>query len=207
MRQPLARAITLLLMMAALGGCSALAALDRAAAPQDVHELRAPSDVPVARRASRVELSVEPPATGGAINTDRILVRSGPTQVAYLPEARWSASAPEMLQAAMVEMLLRSNAFAFVGRRPLGVSGDLVLVTTLLDFEAVVASDGEAASVEMTLVARLVREQDAAIRASRTFDRSVAIPDTSTDAILAGYQAVSDAVLAELGQWVIASAR
>jgi cholesterol transport system auxiliary component len=43
-----------------------------------------------------------------------------------------------MLQSALVETFLRSNAFRYVGRRPLGVSGDVALVTDLVDFGAVV---------------------------------------------------------------------
>ncbi|NBC96637.1 MAG: hypothetical protein GVY27_09815 [Deinococcus-Thermus bacterium] len=194
------RRLSPLLAALALSGCSAVAALDRAAAPQDVHELRAPADIPAAR-ATALHLSVEAPATGGAIDTEGILVRPGPTRVAYLPDARWSASAPEMLRTAMIETFLRSGAFAHVGRRPLGPSGDLALVTTLLDFGAEVAPGAEGGSVEMTLVARLVRERDAEIVASRTFRQAAAIPDTSGAAIVAGYASVSDAVLTELATW------
>ena len=199
------RPLILLLACLALSGCSALAALDQAATPLDVHELRAPAELPDARSTSPIHLSVEMPSTGGAIETDRILVRTSPTQIAYLPDARWSAPAPRMLQTAMVETFLRTDAFAFVERRPLGPAGDLALVTSLLDFGATVA--GEGATVEMTLVARLVRERNAAIAARRTFRRAVPVPDTSSDAILAGYAAASDAVLADLAEWVIAASR
>ena len=199
------RALTLLLACLALSGCSALAALDQAATPLDVHELRGPSQVPDARSTSPLHLSVELPSTGGAIETDRILVRTSPTQIAYLPDARWSAPAPRMLQTAMVETFLRADAFAFVGQRPLGPSGDLALVTTLLDFGAEVA--GEGARVEITLVARLVRERDATILSRRTFRRTVPVPDTSSAAILAGYAAAADAVLGDLAAWAIAAAR
>jgi cholesterol transport system auxiliary component len=201
MRRPL----TLLFACLALSGCAALAALDQAATPLDVHELRAPAELPQARATSPLHLSVEVPSTGGAIETDRILVRTSPTQIAYLPDARWSASAPQMLQTAMVETFLRADAFAFVERRPLGPAGDLALVTTLLDFGAEVA--GEGAVVEMTLVARLVRERDASILSRRTFRRTVPVPDTSSAAILAGYAAASETLLGELAGWVIAASR
>ncbi|WP_158547349.1 ABC-type transport auxiliary lipoprotein family protein [Rhodovulum sp. 12E13] len=195
-----------LLAPLALSGCAALAALDRASAPQDVHELRAPAEVPTGR-ATGLELTVEPFATGGAIDTESILVRPGPTQVAYLPEARWSAPAPEMLRTATVETALRTGAFAHVGRAPLAATGDLALVATLLDFGAVVAPGGEAATVEVTLVARLVRERDAAVIASRTFRQAVPVPDTSAEAILDGYSTASDAVLGELAGWLLDRAR
>ena len=201
------RPVLLLLAALVLGGCSAFAALDRVVTPQDVHDLRAPEPVRGARAAADLHLIVELPETGNAIDTDRILVRPGPTQIAYLPDARWSAPAPEMLQTAMVDMFLRSGAFSFVGRRPLGPSGDVALVTTVVDFAAEVPPNGETGTVEMTLVARLVREEDARIVARRTLRNAVPVADTSTPAILAGYAAVSDAVLADLGNWVIGAAR
>jgi cholesterol transport system auxiliary component len=196
-----------LLAALALGGCSAIAALDRAAATRDVHELRAPQGVTAAGAPLDLQLVVEVPDTGGAIASDRILVRPGPTQIAYLPDARWSASAPEMIQNAMVEMFLRADAFSFVGARPLGSVGNIALVTRLLDFGADVAPGDERATVGITLVAQLVRERDAEILARRSFSRSVGVPDTSSAAIVAGFAAVSDAVLADLGRWAIAAAR
>jgi len=198
--------LSLLLACLALSGCGALAALDRASAPLDVHEIRAPAEVPTGA-ARGIQLAVEVPATSGAIDTDRIVVRTSDTQIAYLPDARWSATAPEMLQGAMVETFLRTDAFTFVGRRPLGTSGDIALVSTLLDFGAEVTPETEGATVEMTLVARLVRERDAAIVARRTFRRTAPVPDTSTAAIVAGYSAVAEAVLGELAIWAISAAR
>ena len=201
------RAPALLLAAAALAGCSAIAALDRAATPVDAHELRVPDDLPRARTAQNAQLVVETPVAGGAIDTDRILVRPGATRVAYLPDARWSAAAPEMLQTAMVGTFLESNAFRFVGRRPLGARGDVALVSELTAFGAHVAPAAEAgqaaAEVRVALVATLVREGDGDILATRRFARSAPIPDTSDAAILAGFDAASVALLRDLAQWVL----
>jgi cholesterol transport system auxiliary component len=197
----------LLLAAAALAGCSAIAALDRAATPVDAHELRVPGDVPRARSARNAQLVVETPVAGGAIDTDRILVRPGATRVAYLPDARWSAAAPEMLQTAMVGTFLESGGFRFVGRRPLGARGDVALVSELTAFGAHVAPGREAgqgtAEVRVALVATLVREGDGDILATRRFARTAAIPDTSTAAILAGFDAASAALLRDLAAWVL----
>ncbi|MEM1430769.1 MAG: ABC-type transport auxiliary lipoprotein family protein [Pseudomonadota bacterium] len=199
--------LLLLLTCLSLAGCSAIAALDRAAATLDVHEIRAPSGLPTAGSARGTELVVEIPTASGAIDTDRIVVRTGGTQVAYLPDARWSAAAPLMLQGAMVETFLRTDAFGFVGRRPLGASGDIALVSTLIDFGAVVEPAGDTAVVEVTLVARLVREADAAVLARRTFRQAATVPDTSSEAIIAGYATASAALLEELAPWVVGAAR
>jgi cholesterol transport system auxiliary component len=192
-----------LLCLIALSGCAAVSALGRASEPLDAYELRAPAAVPVARAAQGIEVVVELPTSSGALATERILVRPSRTQVQYLPDAQWTAPAPDMLQSAMIETLLRTGAFRFVGSRPLGVSGDVALVTTLLDFGAVVA--GEGAVIEVTLVARLVRESDAAVTGSRTITQRVPVPDTATPTLIAGFEAATDAALAELAGWVLSN--
>jgi len=188
---------------ALLSGCAAITSLNTAASSLDAFELRAPTGVPVARSPQAIDFIVEVPSASGAIDTDRILVRPTATQVAYLPDARWTAAAPVMLQSALVETFLRSNAFRYVGRRPLGVSGDVALVTDLVDFGAVVRGSG--AVVEVTMVARLVREEDATITATRTFTRSVPVPDTRSATIIAGYEAATAALLSDVAGWVLAT--
>ena len=197
------RPLLALVAAAALSGCAAIGSLNSAATALDAFELRAPSGAPVARSPQGIDFIVEVPSASGAIDTDRILVRPTPTQVAYLPDARWTAAAPVMLQSALVETFLRSNAFRYVGRRPLGVAGDVALVSDLVDFGAEVS--GEGAVVKVTLVARLVREEDAAITASRTFTRSVPVPDTRSATILAGFEAASNALLTDVATWVLAA--
>ena len=197
------RPLLLLLGLMALPGCAAVSALGRASEVLDAYELRAPETLPVARRAQGIDFVVELPTAAGAIATDRILVRPTRTQVQYLPDAQWTAPAPEMLQSAMIETFLRAGAFRHVGSRPLGIAGDVALVTTLLDFGAVVA--GEGAVIEVTLVARLVREEDAAITASRSITQRVAVPGTATPVLIAGFEAATDAALAELAAWVLSA--
>lgn len=199
----LVRSLFLCLVLAGLSGCTAIAALDRAAEPQNVYELRPPPDIPVARSTRSTQLIIEVPVTSGAVGTDRILIRPTPSQIAYLPDARWSESAPVMLQTALVEALLATNAFRFVGRRPLGPSGDVALVSDLTGFETRIAPETDAASVEIRLTARLVRERDARILATRTFASSVLVPDTSTPAIIAGFEQASADVLGQTIRWII----
>lgn len=197
------RPLLLALCLSTLSGCAAITALGRAAEVLDVYELKAPEPVPVARAAQGIEFVVEQPTASSAIDTDRILVRPTRTQVQYLPDARWTAPAPDMLRSAMVETFLRSGAFRHVGARPLGASGDVALVTSLLDFGAVVT--GDAATIEVTMVARLVRESDAAIVATRTLARRVPVPDTRTSTLIAGFEAATDAILTDLASWVFSA--
>ena len=180
----------LVALVALLAGCSTLGAIGDAASPLDAYELRAPADGPVA---------------GGAINTDRILVRPATTQVQYLPDARWIEPAPEMLQSALVAGLERSGAFRFVGRRPLAAVGDITLVSNLIDFEAALVPGGEGAVVRVRFTARLVRDEDAAVLRTRTFEASAPAADTGTATLVDAFDRATASVLREVLDWVLRS--
>jgi cholesterol transport system auxiliary component len=151
----------------------------------------------------QIDFIIEEPSASGVLNTDRILVRPSSTQVQYLPDARWSESAPAMIRSAMVDSFERSGAFRYVGRDPLALSGNLVLVTNLTAFHADVEPQTDTGTVRVSLVARLVREDGAAIIATRTFSREVAVPNAATATIVAAYEVTAQGVLADLTQWVL----
>lgn len=186
-----------------LGGCAALGALGQAAEPQDAYQIQAPAEGPVARAPRAEDLIVEIPAASGAIDTDRILIRPQATQVQYLPDARWIEPAPLMIQSALVEGLERSGGFRFVGRKPLGASGDVALVSNLVDFHAAIAPDTPGATVAVRLAVRLVREEDAAVISSRTFAAGATAPDTTTPALVDAYDRATSRVIGEAVSWVL----
>ena len=68
------------------------------------------------------------------------------------------------------------GAFQYVGRRPLGSSGDFAIVTELTDFQAVVPAEGEGAEIVVAMTSRIVRESDVRIVASRRFDARAVAP-------------------------------
>lgn len=186
----------------ALPGCGALGALG--SRPMDAFELRAPQSVPQARRATARDLVIEEPDAGAALDTDRIMIRPNPLQAQYLPAARWTGSAPVTLQTVLVRAFEDANAFRYVGRRPLGASGDVALVSELTDFQAEVGDDGRAVAVRVRLVARLVREADIAVLASRTFQTTVPVASTDPLVVVQGFNTATDTILPEVVGWALA---
>jgi cholesterol transport system auxiliary component len=192
-----------LALLALLPGCSALSALSGAATPLDNYDLAAPSAGVEARgRAVARQLVVELPTAPGALSTDRILIRPNPLQAAYLPDAQWAEETPVMVQTLMVRALEDTNAFRYVGRRPLGASGDYALVTELTDFQAE-AIEGDSASIRLRMTARLVREEDAEILSSRTFTATALSPSTDTADLVQSFNQANQEVLGALTVWVL----
>ncbi|MGB3279644.1 MAG: ABC-type transport auxiliary lipoprotein family protein [Pseudorhodobacter sp.] len=194
-----------LAILALLPGCSALSALSGAATPLDAYDLAAPTEAPEARRSSARQLVVELPTAPGALSNDRILIRPHPLQAAYLPDAKWAEEVPIMLQTLLVRTFEDSNGFRYVGRRPLGVSGDYALLTELTDFQAEAAADGKTATIRLRLTARLVREDDAAVLSSRSFTNSADVASTETLDLVEGFNRANQALLADVSNWVLSS--
>ena len=198
---PMHRAL-LFLCALLLGGCSAISALDDAGRPLEVVDLRAPDGLTAIRTTRSRGLVVELPETGGALDTDRIMIRPSPLSAQYLPDVRWSDTTPVMLQTLMVRSFENTEGLRYVGRRPIGPDGDVALISELTHFEAEQTGE-DTARITLRLIARLVREEDAEILATRIFRAGVDVPSTETDALLQGFDRAADMVLTELTGWTM----
>ena len=192
-----------LVTVALLPGCAAISALSGAATPLENYDLAAPADAPQARRTLARQMVVELPTAPGALMTERILIRPRPLQAQYLPDGQWASEAPVMLQTLMVRALEDANAFRYVGRRPLGSFGDFVLISELTDFQAEALPEGEGATIRVRLTARVVRESDAAVIASRTFNAAGASASTATVDLVDGFNSATQSMLRDLSAWVL----
>ena len=193
------RALLAAVAISFLSGCGGL--LGGATTPLDAYELRAPEVAAAARTTSR-SLVIEVPGAGGALDTDRIMIRPNPLQAQYLPGVRWTEDAPVMLQSVMLRAFEDTNALRYVGRRPLGGLGDIALVSELTDMQAEVGPEGEVRA-RIRLTARLVREDDAEVLASRNFQASVPVASTDTMDVVQGLNAALDQVVGELVTWLL----
>lgn len=199
---PLRRAVPLLCALL-LGGCAALTSISDATTPLQAYGLRAPAEAPDVRGSLRRDLVIEVPTAGGALDTDRILIRPDPFAAAYLPGVRWTDTAPVMLQGLMLRSLNDAGALRYVGRRPIGGTADYLLLSELTDFQAELAPDGEAVTTRLRLTARLVREADATILGSRTIETTAPAASTDPEDVVAGLDAATRAALRELTTWAL----
>ncbi|MGY6696179.1 MAG: ABC-type transport auxiliary lipoprotein family protein [Roseinatronobacter sp.] len=183
-----------------LSGCGALSAIGDATTPLDAYELRAPA-MPQAGRMLQRALSIEPPSTSGALETDRILIKPNAVQSLYLPGARWSADAPQMFQTVILRAFEDTGALSYVGRRPLGGTGDFALISDITDFQAELSETGNNAVTRIRLTARMVRESDARVMARRSFQSVSPANSTETLDIVEAFNRTSDLVVEDLVRW------
>lgn len=200
----LLRRFALLCVLPILAGCSALGALDDAATPLNVYDLRAPQGAPVVQGTALArDVTIELPTTSGVLTTDRILIRPDAIQAQYLPDVRWGDEVPVMMQTLMLRALENTNGLRYVGRRPLAGSGDYAIVTELVDFQAELSGTGDTAVVLIRMTSRLVREDDANVVASRTFSANAPAGSTQTADIIDAFNRASDEILIDFADWTM----
>ncbi|MGY9046594.1 hypothetical protein P775_01665 [Puniceibacterium antarcticum] len=200
------RASALCLGLLGLAGCSAITAISDVTVPLDVYELRAPEDMPTARGTSLpLSVTIETPTTGGALQTDRIMIRPDPYQAQYLPGVRWSEDVPQLVQTLMMRALERTQAVRYVGRTPLGAGGDYAILTEITDFQAEAGAEGAPVVIRLRMVANLIRESDVQIVASRTFSGTAQSPTSNVGDVVRAFDAASDLMLRDFGTWAAGS--
>ncbi len=198
------RRIPLLCSVLLVSGCSALGALDEASRPLAAYDLQAAGAGPVARGgASAGELVVESPVVGGALDTDRILIRPDPLEARYLPGARWTDPTAAMVQTLMVRRLDATGGFRHVGRRPLGSAGDYALLSELTDLQAEAFDDAGTVTAHIRLDAKLLREDDARILAGRVFEASVPAGSTEAADVVSALDRAMSMILDDLSRWLM----
>ncbi len=191
-----------LMLLSLTGACAAISAIGDAAEAPDVYDLRPAPVTFVASGAGTRELVIEEPNTGGALDTDRILIRPNPLQAQYLPRARWSDETPALIQGQLLRAFEDARALRYVGRRPLGLTGDIALISELTDFQAELLPQG-GAQVRMRLSARLVREDDASIRGARVFETVVPAASLDTLNLVAAFDAAAAQLVPEVTAWTL----
>ncbi|WP_372805579.1 ABC-type transport auxiliary lipoprotein family protein [Loktanella salsilacus] len=200
----LSRRMALLGGAALLGGCSAISALDAAATPLDTYDLR-PASGAASGRSSAATLLVALPEAAAPIGTDRLMIRPAPASVTYLPDARWSDDLPVVMQSVLVRSISGTDRVAYAGRTDGGPVTDTVLLVRIDMFEVeVTAPDKLVAHIDITLTA--IDDRTQAVKASRRFAQSAAVPNSTPTAIVSGFQRIIDVIAPQMADWAAGQA-
>ncbi len=184
----------------ALPGCAAISTLNDAAQPRDTYELQPVAVGAAGRRTSR-SLMVLLPDAPAAIATDRMLIRTDPLSVAYLPDARWADRVPEMFQSVLIRSLAGTGRLGFVGPQGAGPVPDRVLLIRLDDFEVVRGTEGFVA--RLAFEASVLRDRDQRVLGTRGFAQEVVVSDDRAATIARAFQTLLDQLLPEAVTWVL----
>lgn len=157
-----------------------------------------------AERAPPIE--VDEFSAPAAIDTTRIVRQSGANEIAYYADARWADRAPRMIQSLMVETLENSGRFGAVSARGAGLRAEYELMGDIRQFAAVPSADGGRDRVRVDIFARLVREDERTIVASKPFSASVPVGGGGMSPIVSAYDAALREALDGIALWASAAA-
>ena len=197
----LTRRLALLGGAFSLGGCSAITSLNSASDPLEIYDLRPATGSTSGRRTSRTLLIARPQASA-ALATDRIMIRTDPVSIAYLPDASWSDELPLVFQSLLVRSISQTGRIGYVGRSDAGPVPDKALLVRLDAFE-VKAMGENVFDVQVEVHLTILNDRDQRVVASRGFAQSAQTSDTTAKSVVGGFQKVLDDLLPVMSDWII----
>ncbi len=196
--KPLRLAAAAVSMSVILTGCSSIGATSKAL---DTYDLAVPSVDKAGKRKSAVQILIAEPQALKILDSESIVVRNGPSSVAYLGGAQWSDRLPKMVQARLVQAFENSNRFGGVGRPGEGLAIDYQVMTDIRSFE-IDQSGNSRAVIEIS--AKLLNDRTGVVGSSKLFTASVAATAGSNGFVNA-LDAAFDKVAGEIVAWAAAS--
>jgi cholesterol transport system auxiliary component len=191
-----ARIATVAAAAALMGGCAYLFPDP----PPPTYDLRAVGTGETGRTAAgRGTLIIAAPQAIQTVDSQRLVARQGTSQISYIPDAQWSDSLPNLLQARLLQSFENAGRLARVGRPEDRLSPDYQLLTDIRAFEIEAGPGQPQAVIELSV--KIVSDQGGRVVAGRVFQaRRPATGVTGEAAALALNDALG-AVLSEIVGW------
>ncbi|MGD8327022.1 MAG: ABC-type transport auxiliary lipoprotein family protein [Sphingomonadales bacterium] len=147
------------------------------------------------------KLFIEDLGSDTLLATNRIAIRLGPTEVQYLPQARWSDEPQRLFRERLQAALEGIEGLTALGAKALEVPTDYRLKLQLRAFNAKETSSGLIADVRLSAI--LVATQGSEIMATRRFAASRDIASSDTQDVVTALDAAHADVIADISSWLI----
>ncbi len=162
--------VVLAALSLALSGCAGLDTLASATEEIDLYDLTPKSSFDDDLPQVNWQLVIELPEATSAVNNNRIAMKPDPTSIKYYSRARWVDRAPLLVQTLLIESFENTGKIVAVGRQAIGLTADFNMKTELREFQAeYYKTDTEGPRVYIQINAKIVREPEGLIIASRNF--------------------------------------
>lgn len=201
MTRPTAFCRPAVLLLVVLSACSGL--IPGTGAPLKLYTLTPKNTYPPDLPEVQWQLVVEPPIAPAGINTNRIALAQSPITLDYYAGATWTDSAPALVQTLIIESFENTRKIVAVGRESVGLRPDYVLKLELREFQADYESAKNLPTVDVRMIAKLVRMPDREIVATHMAERRVPAEANSLDAVVGAFDTALGPVLKEVVVWTL----
>jgi cholesterol transport system auxiliary component len=147
----------------------------------------------------RGQLVVPEPTAVSVLESERIVVRPAPGQIATLGGAQWSDRLPKLLQARIIETFENASRLRSVGRPADGITSDYQLVIDVRAFQLSVTPEPAG---EVEIAAKIVSGTRGRIIAGRVFHARTPAAATDGPEAVAAIEASFQNVAMQLVNWV-----
>ena len=165
----------------------------------DTYDLTAPTDVKVAG-GTHAQILVADPQALAVLDSDRVVVREGATEIRYLGGSQWADKLPRLIQARLIQTFENSGRARAVGKPGQGLAIDYQVVTDIRRFEY--QAKERQASVEISV--KLMNDRDGRVVGTQIFKAAMPVAADSNSAIVAALDSALDKVLVGILRWVVA---
>jgi cholesterol transport system auxiliary component len=149
------------------------------------------------------QLVVAEPAAERDIDTTRIALTRTTNVIEYFADGNWTDTAPDLVQAKIIEAFETTNSIVAVGRDAAGLKPDYILQSDLRDFQAEYGNGAPTAHVR--IIAKLVRMPDRRIVKSVIGQASVAATDKELPAMVNAFEQALGQVLSQIIPAILAT--
>ena len=153
---------------------------------------------PVSARPLQAQLRVSEPIAAIDLDSDRILVRVGPEQVATLARARWSGRLPLLVQTRLTQTFENANLLRQVGGHGATTSADYDLDVEIRKFEL----DAAQMRVEADLAVKIVATVGGRVVAAEIFAAEAPVGSTDGAAVSAALDGALSSVMKRIVAFV-----
>lgn len=180
---------------AALSGCGG--GLFGSGTPP-TYDLTAVRTFPRLNPAARGQLVVVEPTALSLLDSERIVVRTGTSEMSYLPGAQWSDKLPRLVQARVVQSFENAHRLRSVGRQ-----GDRLAATyqLLLDIRAFQIAVGPETNAEIEITAKILGDRNGRILAGRVFKATMPVAALDGPNGSAALDAALAKLITDLVEW------
>jgi len=144
-------------------------------------------------------LRVDEPIAAVNLDSDRILVRSGPEQIATLAGARWAAPLPALIQTRLTQTFENAGLLSEVSRRT-SARADYELEVDIRKFELNAASS----QAEVDLAVKILSASDGRTIAAQAFVASAPVAAASGPEVSAALDGALSTVMTRIVAFVAA---
>ena len=153
---------------------------------------------PVSARPLQAQLRVGEPIAAIDLDSDRILVRVGPDQLATLAGARWSARLPLLVQSRLTQTFENAHLLGKVGGHGATTSADYDLDVEIRKFEL----DAAQMRVEADLAVKIVATVGGRVVAAEIFTAEAPVGSTDGAAVSAALDGALSSVMRRIVAFV-----